>query len=221
MIVNINTKTLTKITLFASFLLIVAVSVNAAQYLLVPVREYGFQEQISVYEAHGFSLRLHIGGGILALMLGTIQAFPYFRHRFRAWHKKIGYAYTGAVVVSSIFAFPVALNAYGFWSNRVSFIMLAVLWGVTTVIAAWHGVNRRIGLHRRWIIRSYALTLAAVSLRAEVALYGSVLNMDFIWAYSLSAWTCWVFNILIAELINYRMMPAPLLHTHKLGIKTL
>ena len=54
--------------------------------------------------------------------------------------------------------------------------------------------------HRRWMIRSYALTLAAVTLRLYLpASFG--LGVPFASAYPVIAWICWVPNLIVAEAI--------------------
>jgi hypothetical protein len=50
------------------------------------------------------------------------------------------------------------------------------------------------------MIRSYALTFAAVTLRIWLPL-GQVLHFDFVEAYRVIAWLCWVPNLLAAEWI--------------------
>jgi hypothetical protein len=54
--------------------------------------------------------------------------------------------------------------------------------------------------HREWMIRSFALTLAAVTLRIYLPV--SLLSgVEFLDAYPVIAWACWVPNLLIAEAV--------------------
>ncbi|MNL75568.1 hypothetical protein D3C87_2013940 [compost metagenome] len=54
--------------------------------------------------------------------------------------------------------------------------------------------------HRRWMIRSIALTLAAVTLRIQIPV-SMMLDIPFDTAYPVIAWLCWVPNLVVAEMI--------------------
>ena len=53
--------------------------------------------------------------------------------------------------------------------------------------------------HRQWMVRSYALTLAAVTLRIQLPFYQAVLGLSFDDAYAIVAWFCWIPNLVVAE----------------------
>jgi len=61
------------------------------------------------------------------------------------------------------------------------------------VIRAGDQVN-----HRRWMIRSYSLTLAGVTLRIYLPL-SIASGIPFLDAYQAIAWACWVPNLLVVE----------------------
>jgi hypothetical protein len=61
-----------------------------------------------------------------------------------------------------------------------------------------------IDAHQRWMIRSYALAFAAVTLRIYMPFMQALMDMDFIDAYRIVAWLCWVPNLMVAELIIRR-----------------
>jgi hypothetical protein len=58
--------------------------------------------------------------------------------------------------------------------------------------------------HQVWMIRSYALTFAAVTLRIWLPM-AQALQIEFIEAYRVIAWLCWVPNLLIAQWIINRL----------------
>jgi hypothetical protein len=55
------------------------------------------------------------------------------------------------------------------------------------------------------MIRSYALTFAAVTLRIWLPFLIGILGLTFIEAYKIVAWLSWIPNILVAELIISRI----------------
>ena len=58
----------------------------------------------------------------------------------------------------------------------------------------------RIAEHQRWMVRSYALTFAAVTLRLEMPFFFILGGMDYAEVSNYVAWLCWVPNLIIAEL---------------------
>ncbi len=85
----------------------------------------------------------------------------------------------------------------------MGFGLLAVLWLFTTANAYRHiRLGDRVA-HRRWMIRSYALTFAAVTLRIYLPL-SQVAGLPFDPAYQTISWFCWVPNLIVAEWIILR-----------------
>jgi len=84
-------------------------------------------------------------------------------------------------------------------SRYLGFALLALLLLTTTSIAYARIRRGDVVAHREWMIRSYALIFAAVTLRIElpilVALFGA-----FRPAYVTIAWLSWVPNLLWATL---------------------
>ena len=87
-------------------------------------------------------------------------------------------------------------------THKVLFGLLAVLWLAVTGQAVWLAMQRRIAEHRIWMIRSAALTFAAVTLRLYLPVL--VVTMGFDAGYVAVAWLCWVPNVIVAEWIIRR-----------------
>ena len=80
------------------------------------------------------------------------------------------------------------------------FFALAIHWLFTTGRALWAVLHRNFAAHERWMIRSFALTLAAVTLRIYMPI-GVTLNQgEFTLPYTIIAWACWVPNLITAEI---------------------
>lgn len=85
--------------------------------------------------------------------------------------------------------------------SQIAFCMLAVLWIYFTVMAIIKVIRKDYTAHRKFLIRSFALTLSAITLRAWkylIIFYFDPGPMD---AYKIVAWLGWIPNLLIAELI--------------------
>jgi uncharacterized membrane protein len=148
---------------------------------------------------------LHIGFGALALLIGGFQFIEKLRDKFTNFHRTVGKVYVFSVFVSAMSGFAVAIFAEGGFLGKSGFAALAMLWFYSNYRA--YEAIRRVDItgHRAWMIRNYALTFAAVTLRLWLPLFLAGFGMDFNVAYPIIAWLCWVPNTLIAELLVRRL----------------
>ncbi len=180
----------------------IAVAAISISYLYLPPSEMRFVEQRVEFGDALWGIRLHVAGGIVALLLGPVQFLPFIRRRFVAAHRWIGRAYLVAVAAGSIGAFVLAPTAFGGLPSTVGFILLATLWLGSAAIAYCRIRERDIAGHRAWMLRTYALTFAAVTIRIELVALHSVAGFDFEAAYTT---LCWVPNLILMELwLAYR-----------------
>lgn len=178
-------------------LLTLAVAGYAVAMLLVPVWRGGFV--VDLFAAKPVGATLHLGGGAVALALGVFQLNGAIRARFLSLHRRMGQIYVLAVMASGSAGLYLAVLSDGGMTAHFGFGAMAVLWLLTTAIAYSLIRQRNIARHREWMIRSYALTLAAVTLRFYLPL--SLGNgIAFNDAYPVIAWACWVPNLIVAEI---------------------
>ena len=143
----------------------------------------------------------HIGFGGIAMLTGFSQFFQGIRAKHMRIHRRLGKIYCIVVMLSGIAGLYIAFYATGGKVSMLGFGSLAILWLWTTVRAYLAVINGKIDAHRRWMIRSYALCFAAVTLRLWLPLLTGAFGIDFMIAYPIIAWLCWVPNIIVAELI--------------------
>jgi len=148
--------------------------------------------------AHPLAFYVHIGAGTTALLIGPWQFLAGLRRRAPRVHRLMGGAYITACFMGGAAALLIAPGSNGGWVAAGGFLTLAVLWLFTTGMALKAIRDRRIDDHRRWMRRSFALTLAGVTLRLylPLAFIGAV---PFATAYAAIAWLCWVPNLLLAD----------------------
>jgi hypothetical protein len=140
----------------------------------------------------------HMAGGGIALLLGPFQLNARIRSRWLSIHRVTGRVYLGAILVGGIAALILALRSTGGLVTHIGFGMLGVLWLASTIMAYLRIRTGDQVAHRRWMIRSYALTLAAVTLRIYLPL-SLASGIPFVEAYQAIAWFCWVPNLVVAE----------------------
>ena len=142
---------------------------------------------------------VHIGLGGIALLTGWSQFSSKFRQKWLNWHRNLGKIYVMAVLLSGIAGLYIAYYATGGIIAVLGFASLAILWLFTTFKAYQSIQKKKIILHQQWMIRSYALTFAAVTLRLWMPLLIGGLSLSFIKAYLIIAWLSWIPNLLWAE----------------------
>jgi uncharacterized membrane protein len=149
----------------------------------------------------------HVLGGGLALLLGPWQFLRRLRTRVPAVHRCLGRSYLVACLIGSIAGAFLARYSMGGIPTHFGFGLLAIAWFGTTMTAYRAIRNGDRVRHSRWMVRSFALTLAAVTLRLYLPA-AAVLGIRFDTAYRWIAWLCWVPNLLIAEWL-LRRKPLP------------
>lgn len=149
---------------------------------------------------------LHAGGAATALLLGPLQLLPQIRRRRPALHRWLGRAYVAGCAAGSLGGIILAAGTSAGPVAAAGFATLDLCWVVTTTLGTVAAVTGRHAAHRRWMIRSIALTLGAVTLRLYVPL-SQLLGIDFLVAYRAISWLAWVPNALLAELHLRRARP--------------
>jgi hypothetical protein len=145
---------------------------------------------------------MHISFGGIAMLTGWTQFSRNIREKYLNLHRALGKAYVFSVMLSSLAGFYIALFASGGIVSTMGFGLLAVLWFFTVTRAYTSILKKQYKLHENWMIRNYALTFAAVTLRIYLPLsQNPAIHIDFITAYRAISWLCWVPNLVVAQVI--------------------
>ena len=145
------------------------------------------------------ALVVHIACAATALLIGPLQFIAVIRARWPRWHRRLGTAYVGLCLAGGMAALVLALGASTGPISTAGFGLLAIAWLFCTANAWRFARARDFVRHRRWMIRSFALTLAAVTLRLYLPVI-FIAHLDFNSSYRAISFLCWVPNLLIAEL---------------------
>jgi uncharacterized membrane protein len=149
-----------------------------------------------------FSFYTHVFTSIFLLLAGFTQFSDTFLKKKKDLHRKFGYAYVIILLGASAPAgFVMSLYANGGILSQIAFSMLSVLWFYFTLQAFLKAKKKDFIAHRNFMIRSYALTLSALTLRAwklSIVLLFHPPPMD---VYRIVAWLGWIPNLLLAEYI--------------------
>jgi len=153
-------------------------------------------------------LVVHAGGAATALLVGGFQFLPAVRRR-RPLHRWLGRIYATACIVGGVSGLRLAFGTTAGTFAGVGFGLLAVCWLYATLQAWRFARERRFDEHRAWMIRSFAMTFAAVTLRLYLPI-APMLGYDFMVGYRLTAWVSWIPNLILAELYLRRRFAARL-----------
>lgn len=152
-------------------------------------------------------LTVHAGFALVALTIGPFQFLKGLRARRPRLHRWMGRTYVLACLVAGAAGLVLAFGATAGPVSTAGFGLLAVAWIYTTTKAWTSAMDRRFDAHRRWMIRSFALTFAAVTLRLYLPFaFFSPWGYDNI--YRAISFLCWVPNLLFAE-VFVRVRPRP------------
>jgi uncharacterized membrane protein len=146
-----------------------------------------------------YGLYLHITASAVALALGPFQFLRGLRSRMPWLHRWTGRTYVAACLLGGLAGGAIALYSTAGLAAGAGFLGLAIAWLLTTTLAFAAALRRDFETHRRWMVRSFALTFAAVTLRIYLPI-GLTLHPDgFVLPYTIIAWICWVPNLILAE----------------------
>lgn len=164
-------------------------------------------------------LFIHAFSGGTALLLGPFQFLDGFRKRKPSLHRWMGRLYLVSILIGGLSAFIIAPGMISGLVGEVGLMSLAVLW-LWTGWNAYSSIRRGdVKSHREWMIRSFALTFAAATLRLWLGTliatqlpflqtkYQGDFDALFVEVYRVVMWLCWVPNIIFAEWFIQRRKP--------------
>jgi len=198
---------LNKIAWIFSAILAIGIGIYPFMYLVLDMKSNGLlsskSESLLLSSIYIIGFYSHILFGGLALLIGWVQFSKKWRSKRIDQHRFIGKIYLLAVLISGITGLYISYHASGGIGTKLGFALLAIAWLYTSTKAFTSIKNKKIIQHQKWMIRSYALTFAAVTLRIYLPLLQQFL--DFGEAYAIVSWLCWVPNLIVAEFLIKRL----------------
>jgi uncharacterized membrane protein len=164
------------------------------------------------FPAHYPILVAHVAFASVALLTACLQVWPWLRQRHPAVHRRMGRVYVFAgVLPAGLLGLTIgALSPFGPLA-RVSNVLLASLWLIFTITGYRMARRHRYVEHRRWMVRSFALTASIITNRLWAVIAYVVLSphLDSLFEGSekmlswtvagLATWLGWVVTLLAAE----------------------
>ncbi|MBL8552292.1 MAG: DUF2306 domain-containing protein [Hyphomonadaceae bacterium] len=145
------------------------------------------------------ALILHAAGAGIALLVGPWQFIAGLRAKAPRVHRWIGRTYACACIFGGLAGLALAPFSSAGPIAQSGFTLLALAWLATTSLGWRAALARDFAAHQDWMLRSFALAFAAVTLRLYTPIpYFTGLDPDE--AYRWIAWLCWIPNLVLVEL---------------------
>jgi uncharacterized membrane protein len=157
-------------------------------------------------------LATHVVFASIAMLAACAQIWAPLRRRCPAVHRALGRVYVfGGVVPAGIAGLLIgSISPFG-PTIRVSNVLLAILWLTCTALGFRMGRRRRFAEHRRWMIRSFTLTMSIITNRIWAVVFFITLSPQLSTTFGgnealmvqtiagLSGWLGWVVPLLVVE----------------------
>lgn len=152
---------------------------------------------ISIWRVAFFT---HVYTSILVLLAGFTQFSNTIIKKRKRVHRILGYFYTlNILFVTGPAGLIMGFYANGGVSSRIAFILLSILWIYFTAMALKKAIQKDYLSHKKFMMRSFALTLSAITLRAWKFGIMNVFTFPPMDVYRVVAWLGWVVNLLFVE----------------------
>lgn len=149
---------------------------------------------------------IHVFSSIFTLCAGFTQFSDYVLKKNKKLHKLVGKIYAYDVMCVNFPAGMImAIYANGHIQSKIAFVILDCLWFWFTYKAVSAIKNGDKKNHRKYMIRSYALTFSAITLRTWKIIFSSLFNFYPLTLYMIDAWMGFVPNLLFAEWYIHRL----------------
>jgi hypothetical protein len=153
------------------------------------------------------ALIAHILGAAVYAIIGAFQFLPRFRRRHLTWHRRAGRALAAAGLVVAGSALWLTLGYAPQPGTGELLFALRLVFSTAMVTALVLGVRavraRDLVAHRAWMVRAYAIGLAAGTQVFTQGLGGALLGTGELTG-DLTKGAGWVVNLLVAEWIIRR-----------------
>lgn len=144
---------------------------------------------------------LHILTALPPLLIGPWMFHEKFRNNHIKWHRKLGEVYVYCCLLSAMTALPLSLRHFTGLIPSLGFSSLAIAWYSFTCMAFLKAIQKDFVAHRKWMMRSYACTLAFVNVKIySIVMVLFQLNLHPLTIKVMQSCISWTSNLFIAEI---------------------
>lgn len=162
------------------------------------------QTEVTEHKEYLYFFYTHVFTSIFVLAAGFISILR-MNFGIKNLHQISGKVYVFLILLfAAPSGFYMAFHANGGYFAKASFILLAILWFISTAKAFKYAKSLHFDLHKQWMWRSFALTLSAITLRMWKVIIVQFYDLPPMDLYNIIAWLGWIPNILIIEYLIFK-----------------
>ena len=147
---------------------------------------------------------LHLLGGAASILTGTALFFTDWIKPSSSTHKVLGKIYFISIMfIGGPTGLYLGFYAEAGYLATIGFIGMSAAWMFPTFMSVYKVTQGDVAGHHKWMIRSFALTLAGVTLRIMTPFGIHVLDWGYDTTFIITAYLPWMMNWGIAEMIIF------------------
>jgi uncharacterized membrane protein len=180
-------------------ILIVFAVLRAAQtYGFSPTPDRLFELR---YLDHPIISAIHMASGIAFVLFAPLQFIKRLRNNNLGLHRGLGRVLVSCALIAGSYGLiaTVALPAFGGVSTETAGWFFGTLFIFSLLRAYWCARNKKIALHREWMIRAFAMGLAVGTQRLLLLILVPTTGQSFEAVFGSCLWLGFSINLLIAE----------------------
>lgn len=172
-------------------------------FLLAVHAQYGQLDpaHYTMYWSRRGWLWLHIGGGVLGIVLGPLQFLTRWPKARPQLHRWLGRTYIGGMLLACAAAVGLIATSPAPAAITTAFAGTALAWLLTALVAMISIRRGNVARHRRWMTRAYLVTLAPVLFRLLLPAWIASGRAPAPDAIALLLWSSWALPLLLHALV--------------------
>ncbi|UUY08392.1 DUF2306 domain-containing protein [Pseudomonas sp. J452] len=149
---------------------------------------------------HSLGLFFHISIGTIYMLMAIYQFNTQARRRSPQAHRAIGKVFVITGALTGITGLYIAIVMPFAGQVERAFATVTALWFLYALYMGYgHAKQRKYLLHREWMIRSFAVALAAVAMRFPLIIMNRLLSLDSMVLFILAAGSAHLVVLTVAE----------------------
>jgi uncharacterized membrane protein YozB (DUF420 family) len=163
-----------------------------------PAEDGSFEQR---YVAYPWLAYLHIVPGVVYLVGAPLQLWRRFRERHFTFHRRFGRVLLSLGLLSGVFAlaFGVPFSFGGPWQSLATAVFGS--WFLIALVLAFRAIRMgNVRMHRRWMIRAFAVGLGVGMIRVWIGLLGGTGILPFEQSFAPAFWLGLTMHVIAGEL---------------------
>jgi len=193
---RVNQYVVAMLSVIALLLMGYYVATSAFPYFIVTEESYG-----TYFFPRALWLLPHIIFSLVAIVVGPIQFIPQIRTKYLKLHRRLGRIYIVSVVLGGMIGMYLAITSGVNLPYAVGLFCLGFTWVVSAIMALLSIKNKKVELHKEWMIRSYIITFAFVTFRFVEDILMALEIGSWMEVLVLVSWASWAVPLFVGEVI--------------------